>query len=161
MTCNEYDVLVYFKFKWVKSIIFFEYTFIANYKYYDAQFQQGYVRHYLLFSRFVFVLKCTWRPMRQNLQHVINFLTNFRGSEAPSSSNNTTPSSSEEQSHPGICTDKHSSDREDIMKRAAAKQLIERYFYQLVDGCGNSNCDNQYCASSGEVGFDTNQGISQ
>lgn len=37
------------------------------------------------------------------------------------------------------------------MKRAAAKQLIERYFYQLLDGCGNPNCDNKYCASSGEV----------
>lgn len=37
------------------------------------------------------------------------------------------------------------------MKRAAARQLIERYFYQLLEGCGNSNCDNQYCASSGEV----------
>lgn len=37
------------------------------------------------------------------------------------------------------------------MKRAAAKQLIERYFYQLLDGCGNPNCDNQYCASSGEA----------
>lgn len=37
------------------------------------------------------------------------------------------------------------------MKRAAAKQLLERYFYQLVDGCGNPNCDNQYCASSGEA----------
>ncbi|XP_073962763.1 ubiquitin protein ligase E3A [Choristoneura fumiferana] len=72
-----------------------------------------------------------------------------RGSEAPSSSNNTAPSDS--VSHPGLCTDKHSSDREDIMKRAAAKQLIERYFYQLLDGCGNSNCDNQYCASSGEA----------
>ncbi|KAG6448074.1 hypothetical protein O3G_MSEX005305 [Manduca sexta] len=37
------------------------------------------------------------------------------------------------------------------MKRAAAKQLIERYFYQLLDGCGNPNCDNRYCASSGEA----------
>jgi hypothetical protein len=37
------------------------------------------------------------------------------------------------------------------MKRAAAKKLIERYFYQLIDGCGNSNCDNEYCASSGKV----------
>ncbi|XP_069679377.1 ubiquitin-protein ligase E3A isoform X2 [Periplaneta americana] len=37
------------------------------------------------------------------------------------------------------------------MKRAAAKKLIERYFYQLIDGCGNSNCDNAYCASSGKV----------
>lgn len=39
----------------------------------------------------------------------------------------------------------------DTMKRAAAKKLIERYFYQLIDGCGNSNCDNEYCASSGKV----------
>lgn len=37
------------------------------------------------------------------------------------------------------------------MKRAAAKKLIERYFYQLTDGCGNPDCDNKYCASSGEV----------
>ncbi|XP_034937131.1 ubiquitin-protein ligase E3A [Chelonus insularis] len=37
------------------------------------------------------------------------------------------------------------------MKRAAAKKLIERYFYQLTDGCGNPQCDNQYCASSGKV----------
>lgn len=41
----------------------------------------------------------------------------------------------------------------DTMKRAAAKKLIERYFYQLIDGCGNSNCDNEYCASSGKVSF--------
>ncbi|XP_066998612.1 ubiquitin-protein ligase E3A [Anabrus simplex] len=39
----------------------------------------------------------------------------------------------------------------DTMKRAAAKKLIERYFYQLIDGCGNSNCDNEFCASSGKV----------
>lgn len=37
------------------------------------------------------------------------------------------------------------------MKRAAAKKLIERYFYQLTDGCGNSNCNNVYCASSKTV----------
>lgn len=34
------------------------------------------------------------------------------------------------------------------MNRSAAKQLIERYFRQLTDGCGNGNCTNQYCASS-------------
>lgn len=39
----------------------------------------------------------------------------------------------------------------DTMKRAAAKKLIERYFYQLVDGCGDPNCSNEYCASSGKV----------
>lgn len=41
----------------------------------------------------------------------------------------------------------------DSMKRAAAKKLIERYFYQLLDGCGNPNCDNVHCASSGKVSF--------
>lgn len=39
----------------------------------------------------------------------------------------------------------------DEMKRAHAKQLIEKYFYQLSDGCGNPNCTNRNCASSGEV----------
>ncbi|XP_039294797.1 ubiquitin-protein ligase E3A isoform X2 [Nilaparvata lugens] len=41
----------------------------------------------------------------------------------------------------------------DTMKRSAArvKQFIESYFYQLIDGCGNSNCQNEYCASSGKV----------
>lgn len=41
--------------------------------------------------------------------------------------------------------------RENDMKRAAAKKLIERYFYQLTEGCGNPTCDNKYCASSAEV----------
>lgn len=41
--------------------------------------------------------------------------------------------------------------KEDEMKRTAAKKLIERYFYQLTDGCGNPTCDNKYCASSGIV----------
>lgn len=39
----------------------------------------------------------------------------------------------------------------EAMKRAAAKKLIERYFYQLREGCGNSECKNKNCASSGEV----------
>lgn len=37
------------------------------------------------------------------------------------------------------------------MKRAAA-QLIEKYYFQLTDGCGNPQCDNPNCASSGKVG---------
>lgn len=37
------------------------------------------------------------------------------------------------------------------MKRTNAKKLIERYFYQLSDGCGNPDCVNRYCASSGAV----------
>ncbi|KAJ8298474.1 hypothetical protein KUTeg_025005 [Tegillarca granosa] len=38
----------------------------------------------------------------------------------------------------------------DTMKRAAAKQLIEKYYYQLTDGCGDPNCQNEYCLSSGD-----------
>lgn len=37
------------------------------------------------------------------------------------------------------------------MKRTNAKKLIERYFYQLSDGCGNPNCSNRNCASSGAI----------
>ncbi|XP_038856661.1 ubiquitin-protein ligase E3A-like isoform X1 [Salvelinus namaycush] len=33
------------------------------------------------------------------------------------------------------------------MKRAAAKHLIERYFRQLTEGCGNGACTNELCAS--------------
>uniref|UniRef100_A0A674AP31 Ubiquitin-protein ligase E3A n=1 Tax=Salmo trutta TaxID=8032 RepID=A0A674AP31_SALTR len=33
------------------------------------------------------------------------------------------------------------------MKRAAAKHLIERYFCQLTEGCGNGACTNEFCAS--------------
>ncbi|KAK4883149.1 hypothetical protein RN001_006468 [Aquatica leii] len=40
--------------------------------------------------------------------------------------------------------------RESDMKRAAVRKLIERYFYQLTEGCGNPTCDNKYCASSAE-----------
>ncbi|XP_076252231.1 ubiquitin protein ligase E3A isoform X2 [Rhynchophorus ferrugineus] len=40
---------------------------------------------------------------------------------------------------------------EDDMKRAAARKLIERYFYQLTEGCGNPNCGNIHCVSSGKL----------
>ena len=39
----------------------------------------------------------------------------------------------------------------DSMKRAAVKNLIERYFRQLTEGCGNSDCANPNCFSSGRV----------
>ncbi|KAJ0065205.1 hypothetical protein NL108_006545 [Boleophthalmus pectinirostris] len=32
--------------------------------------------------------------------------------------------------------------------KSAAKTLIERYFRQLTDGCGNGSCTNEFCASS-------------
>ncbi|KAM3968245.1 ubiquitin protein ligase E3A [Aphomia sociella] len=72
-----------------------------------------------------------------------------RGNEASSSKTISTPNNSEDQSASSLCVTTNST--QDIMKRAAAKQLIERYFYQLLDGCGNPDCDNQYCASSGEA----------
>ncbi|KAL1459581.1 hypothetical protein WDU94_011550 [Cyamophila willieti] len=40
---------------------------------------------------------------------------------------------------------------EDGMKRATVKDRIEKYFYQLIDGCGNEKCSNEHCASSGKV----------
>lgn len=75
----------------------------------------------------------------------------WRGSEA-SSSKNQTPNNTEEEATSSLCSTV-TNRTQDIMKRAAAKQLIERYFYQLLDGCGNPNCDNQYCASSAEVNY--------
>ncbi|XP_057696873.1 ubiquitin-protein ligase E3A [Corythoichthys intestinalis] len=33
------------------------------------------------------------------------------------------------------------------MNRSTAKNLIERYFRQLTEGCGNDDCDNEFCAS--------------
>lgn len=33
-------------------------------------------------------------------------------------------------------------------KRAQTKKLIEKYFYQLTIGCGNTNCENVNCASN-------------
>ncbi|XP_068599339.1 ubiquitin-protein ligase E3A [Brachionichthys hirsutus] len=33
------------------------------------------------------------------------------------------------------------------MNKAAAKHLIERYFRQLTEGCGNGDCANEFCAS--------------
>lgn len=45
----------------------------------------------------------------------------------------------------------HLSEKEEEMKRAAVKKRIERYFYQLLEGCGNSGCGNRFCASSGKV----------
>lgn len=89
---------------------------------------------------------------------VLKFSIYQRGNEA-SSSKSTTPSTPEEQTTSSLCSCEEENASEDgvpftveTMKRAAAKQLIERYFYQLLDGCGNTNCDNENCASSGEVG---------
>ncbi|XP_068148896.1 LOW QUALITY PROTEIN: ubiquitin-protein ligase E3A [Drosophila tropicalis] len=37
------------------------------------------------------------------------------------------------------------------MKRSAVRSLIHRYFHQLQSGCGNAQCTNANCASSGKV----------
>jgi len=37
------------------------------------------------------------------------------------------------------------------MKKDLAKKLIDRYFYLVTEGCGNSECVNDYCASSKKV----------
>ncbi|KAK7086788.1 Ubiquitin-protein ligase E3A [Halocaridina rubra] len=44
------------------------------------------------------------------------------------------------------------SQAEDVDMKRAAAQLIEKYYFQLIDGCGNPHCDNPNCASSGKVG---------
>ncbi|XP_029460607.1 ubiquitin-protein ligase E3A isoform X1 [Rhinatrema bivittatum] len=44
----------------------------------------------------------------------------------------------------GLHSDKLETSR---MKRAAAKHLIERYYHQLTEGCGNEACTNEFCAS--------------
>ncbi|XP_034241266.1 ubiquitin-protein ligase E3A isoform X1 [Thrips palmi] len=67
------------------------------------------------------------------------------GDETPSSSGVTSSYGSQSSSKSVAFTEES-----DTMKRAAAKKLIERYFYQLLDGCGNANCDNVHCASSGK-----------
>lgn len=41
----------------------------------------------------------------------------------------------------------------DYRKRAAAKQMIEKYYYQLTDGCGDEHCQNKDCASCPAFAF--------
>ena len=36
-------------------------------------------------------------------------------------------------------------------KHIQARKLIEKYFFQLTQGCGKADCKNIYCASSGLV----------
>lgn len=77
-------------------------------------------------------------------------------SSSESSSGSTPPSSSSEESITptssiSLTQQVGFPQESDEMKRAAAKKLIERYFYQLRDGCGNPHCGNKCCASSGEV----------
>lgn len=36
-------------------------------------------------------------------------------------------------------------------KHIQARKQIEKYFFQLTNGCGRSDCKNNVCASSGQV----------
>lgn len=36
-------------------------------------------------------------------------------------------------------------------KQSQARELIEKYFFQLTKGCGKVQCSNNFCASSGLV----------
>ncbi|MEE6470515.1 hypothetical protein FKM82_008991 [Ascaphus truei] len=45
------------------------------------------------------------------------------------------------------CTNPHACLNVWYRKRAAAKHLIERYYHQLTEGCGNETCTNEFCAS--------------
>lgn len=36
-------------------------------------------------------------------------------------------------------------------KQNQAKKLIEKYFFQVTTGCGDKNCKNEYCLSSGII----------
>lgn len=40
---------------------------------------------------------------------------------------------------------------QDNSKKLAVKELIERYYYQLTEGCGQEGCSNENCASSGRL----------
>lgn len=37
---------------------------------------------------------------------------------------------------------------QDVNKQIQARKQIERYFYQLTEGCGKPECNNNFCASS-------------
>ncbi|XP_050080108.1 ubiquitin-protein ligase E3A [Anopheles maculipalpis] len=53
---------------------------------------------------------------------------------------------------PGSRTGSGLTTNDQAAKQESVKKLIERYFYQLMQGCGNTKCCNKNCASSGKVG---------
>ena len=46
-------------------------------------------------------------------------------------------------------------------RKAAAGELIRKYYYQLTVGCGKKNCDNPNCASSGPSSLSPNDAAAQ
>ncbi|XP_014676570.1 PREDICTED: ubiquitin-protein ligase E3A-like [Priapulus caudatus] len=47
------------------------------------------------------------------------------------------------------------------MKRAAAKQLIEKLYFQLMEGCGNGECINEQCATGRKSVLTSNDAAAQ
>ncbi|XP_068124271.1 ubiquitin-protein ligase E3A isoform X1 [Hyperolius riggenbachi] len=73
------------------------------------------------------------------------------GVPEPEDRTNTPCSSSSPEHSPGGDRSPEDLNSENLensrMKRAAAKHLIERYYHQLTEGCGNDSCTNEFCAS--------------
>ena len=46
-------------------------------------------------------------------------------------------------------------------RKAAAGELIRKYYYQLTVGCGKKNCDNPNCASSNLSSLSPNDAAAQ
>lgn len=72
--------------------------------------------------------------------------------DSHSDSSGTVESSTEEASG-SKGTTRRNLNIEDGMKRATVKDRIQKYFYQLTDGCGKENCSNENCKSSGKVWY--------
>lgn len=73
-------------------------------------------------------------------------------SETKSNNNNSDSESQRKPFNSLTATNDQTSkiDATDEMKRAHARQLIERYFYQLSNGCGRIDCLNKNCASNND-----------
>lgn len=68
--------------------------------------------------------------------------------EAESEGANTVPEKRNGSTDGGDDSDNNN---DSVMKKASVRKLIERYFYQLLEGCGNRSCRNRHCKSSGQV----------
>lgn len=99
------------------------------------------------------VFRCRYfiKPKLQRHQKLSIRLVEESSSSQTSSSDYNKASKTITNRDQTITVSSPTSSESDEMKRAIAKKLIERYFYQLSDGCGKPNCANKNCASSGSV----------
>lgn len=84
--------------------------------------------------------------VRENENSINSNVENF-GKEQSSTTKQIDQTMRHESSSSEVDSQTHSSEN-DNKKRSHTKQLIERYFYQLTVGCGNSHCKNKNCASN-------------